>query len=62
MAYEKIGFKSGDKLKAEHLNHMEDGIIQCIPIKGVDYWTDADREAIVQQVIAALPVYNGEVV
>ena len=32
------------------------------PVKGVDFWTDADQEAIVQQVITALPVYNGEVV
>ena len=28
MAYEKIGFKSRDRLKAEHLNHIEDGIGQ----------------------------------
>lgn len=26
MSYEKLGFVSGQKLKAEHLNHMEDGI------------------------------------
>lgn len=26
MAYEKIGFNKGDVLKAEHLNHIEDGI------------------------------------
>lgn len=32
------------------------------PVKGVDYWTEADQESIVQQVITALPVYNGEVV
>ena len=32
------------------------------PVKGTDYWTAADKTEIVQQVIAALPVYNGEVV
>lgn len=32
------------------------------PLRGTDYWTDADQEAIVQQVISALPIYNGEVV
>ena len=32
------------------------------PVRGKDYWTPADQEAIVQQVIASLPVYNGEVV
>ena len=26
MSYERLGFVSGQKLKAEHLNHMEDGI------------------------------------
>lgn len=32
------------------------------PVKGTDYWTDADRAAMVADVVAALPVYNGEVV
>ena len=32
------------------------------PVKGVDYYTDADKSDMVQAVIAALPVYNGEVV
>lgn len=31
------------------------------PKKGVDYYTDADKQEMVQSVIAALPVYNGEV-
>jgi hypothetical protein len=26
MSYEKLGFTSGQTLKAEHLNYMEDGI------------------------------------
>lgn len=32
------------------------------PVKGVDYYTDADKSDMVQAVIDALPVYNGEVV
>lgn len=32
------------------------------PVKGIDYWTEADRTQMVADVIAALPVYNGEVV
>lgn len=32
------------------------------PVKGVDYYTDADKKAMVNDVIAALPVYKGEVV
>ena len=31
------------------------------PQRGVDYWTEADRQQMVQDVIGALPVYNGEV-
>lgn len=32
------------------------------PEKGLDYWTDEDKAGIVADVIAQLPVYNGEVV
>lgn len=31
------------------------------PVKGTDYWTAADRQSMVNDVIAALPVYGGEV-
>lgn len=31
------------------------------PVKGVDYWTEADKQEIIEAVIAELPVYNGEV-
>lgn len=31
------------------------------PVKGVDYWTDEDKAEMVADVLAALPVYNGEV-
>ncbi len=30
------------------------------PVRGEDYWTEADKQEIVADVIAALPVYNGE--
>ena len=29
------------------------------PIKGVDYWTQADQQSIVDDVLAALPVAEG---
>ena len=32
------------------------------PVKGTDYWTDADKAEMIADVISALPVYNGEVV
>lgn len=32
------------------------------PVKGTDYFTEADKTEMVNAVIAALPVYNGEVI
>lgn len=32
------------------------------PVKGTDYFTDADKAELVETVLAALPVYSGEVV
>lgn len=32
MAYEKQNFEDGKVLKAEHLNRMEDGIVELQPI------------------------------
>lgn len=39
--------------------HGKDGYT---PVRGVDYWTEADKAEIVADVISDLPVYNGEVV
>lgn len=38
-----------------------DGADGHTPVRGVDYWTQTDQQQMVQDVIAALPVYNGEV-
>ena len=40
----------------------KDGADGRTPEKGVDYFTDADKQEMVAAVVAALPVYNGEVV
>ncbi len=32
------------------------------PVKGVDYWTAADKAEIIASVVSALPKYNGEVI
>ncbi len=32
------------------------------PVRGTDYWTEADKAEMVANVISVLPVYNGEVV
>lgn len=40
----------------------KDGQDGYTPVKGMDYWTEQDKTEIVNEVIAALPVYNGEVV
>lgn len=38
-----------------------DGKDGYTPVKGTDYWTDADKSGLVSDVLAALPVYTGEV-
>jgi hypothetical protein len=38
----------------------KDGVDGRTPVKGVDYWTDADKAEIIAAVIASLPVYGGE--
>ena len=45
-----------------HGKDGRDGKDGKTPVKGVDYYTDADKSDMVAAVIAALPVYNGEVV
>lgn len=40
----------------------EDGDPGKTPVKGVDYYTDADKADMVTAVLTALPTYNGEVV
>ena len=40
----------------------KDGADGKSPVKGTDYFTEADKAEMVQAVIAQLPVYNGEVV
>ena len=44
----------GTKLRAAHLQHIENGII-------ANEWTEEKQADVVNAVIAALPVYNGEV-
>lgn len=63
MAYEKLNLANGQKFNAAHLAHIENGIEEAFndtPVKGVDYWTEAEQETIVQEVIAALgmPVFG----
>ena len=40
----------------------KDGQDGYSPVRGTDYWTEADKAEMVNEVIAKLPVYNGEVV
>ena len=40
-------------------NDGEDGADGKTPVKGTDYWTAADKAAMVSDVLAALPTWNG---
>lgn len=39
----------------------EDGEDGYTPVKGIDYYTEADKTEMVNRVLAALPIYTGEV-
>ena len=54
MAYQCHNFCNGQVLSAEALNEIEQGILD-------NEWTEEKQAAVVAAVIAALPVYNGEV-
>lgn len=75
MAYQKQNFVNGLPLSAAQLNHIEEGIEELekkipeqgkpgsdgyTPVRGVDYWTDSDKETIIQEAITALgtPVFG----
>ena len=63
MAYEKIGFKDGDVLKAEHLNHIEEGLttsqadsfgLTFILSNNTCYLTDFDHYQTIAEVLDLL--------
>ena len=54
-----VTFSDGKKL---NVKNGKDGAPGKTPVKGTDYLTAADKAEMVAAVIAALPVYNGEVV
>ena len=70
-----VGDALGEKLGTTELDSAIDTALQQAkasgdfngkdgktPVKGTDYWTAADRQSMVNDVVAALPKYNGEVV
>lgn len=63
VVFEKLntGFRT-DFQQVIHGENGKDGADGYTPVRGVDYWTEADKLEIVVDVISALPVYNGEVV
>lgn len=60
MPYNKQIFVDGEVLTAEQLNHMEQGIFDATE-KAEQGGGSVDIDEIVDAVIDALPVYNGEV-
>lgn len=57
----KTPVKGVDYFDGEPGKDGADGKDGKTPVKGVDYWTEADKAEMVSDVIASLPVYNGEV-
>ena len=62
MPYNKQIFVDGEVLTAEQLNHMEQGIFDAMEqAEQGGGGGSVDIDEIVDAVIEALPVYNGEV-
>lgn len=72
-AHEDIRSELADKLNADKLPEAVntalsqakesgefDGKDGYTPIRGTDYWTDADKNVIISDVLSALPAYKGE--
>lgn len=54
-----VGARGEQGLPGENGNDGEDGKDGYTPVKGTDYWTDADKEEMVSDVLAALPTWTG---
>lgn len=54
----EIAITDEEGTKSYSIHHGKDGYT---PVKGTDYWTAADKAEMVTAVLAALPVYAGEV-
>jgi hypothetical protein len=57
MSYEKLGFVSGQKLKAEHLNHMEEGIANA---GGVSSWNDLADKPFYSEMVEGTAEFDGD--
>ena len=53
MSYEKLGFVSGQKLKAEHLNHMEEGIANVS-------WDDLKNKPFYSELVEGAATFDGD--
>lgn len=49
-------------VNGSHVVDLMDGKDGHTPERGIDYYTEAEKKEMVNAVIAALPVYNGEVI
>lgn len=56
MSYNKLGFTSGQTLKAEHLNHMEDGIAKAT----TPSWNDLADKPFYSELVEGAPEFNGD--
>lgn len=57
MSYEKLGFVSGQTLKAEHLNYMEDGIANA---GGVTSWNDLQDKPFYSEITEGVVEFDGD--
>lgn len=59
LAHESGGGSGGQGQKGDKGDKGDPGNDGYTPVKGVDYWTAADKQEMVQDVLAALPAWTG---
>lgn len=53
------GAPGADGAKGEKGDKGDTGLAGYTPVKGTDYWTDTDKTDMLNDVLAALPTWNG---
>lgn len=57
-----VTFSDGKTVTVKNGSKGSAGANGKTPVRGTDYWTDADKTEIINSVLTSLPVYSGEVV
>jgi len=61
VAFEDLTPEQKASLKGDKGDNGAKGADGYTPVRGIDYWTPDDVNGMVDEIVAKLPIYNGEV-